>query len=85
MLLALPDLALSTGSACSSATAGPSHVLQALGLTAAEARSSVRFGLGRFNTEEEVDFAAARVVQAVRQLREHSPLASGVSTPRPRR
>ncbi|MBZ5579058.1 MAG: IscS subfamily cysteine desulfurase [Acidobacteriia bacterium] len=85
LLLALPDLALSTGSACSSATAGPSHVLQALGLTAAEARSSVRFGLGRFNTEEEVDFAAARVVQAVRQLREHSPLASGVSTPRPRR
>ena len=71
--MSLPDVALSTGSACSSATAAPSHVLKALGLTEDQAHSSLRFGLGRFTTEEEIDYAAARVVEAVRKLRELSP------------
>ena len=79
LLLALPEVALSTGSACSSATAGPSHVLLALGLSAAEARSSVRIGLGRFNTGEEVDFSADRIIEAVRRLRQLSPVAAGSS------
>jgi len=73
LLMSLPDVALSTGSACSSAVAEPSHVLRALGLSAEAARASVRFGLGRFNDEEEVDFAAGRVIESVRRLRELSP------------
>ena len=73
LLMMLPDLALSTGSACSSANPEPSHVLKALGLSDEAVRSSVRFGLGRFTTAEEVDFAAARVIEAVRKLREQSP------------
>lgn len=76
LLMSLPEVALSTGSACSSATPGPSHVLQALGLSPEAARGSVRFGLGRFNTEEEIDFAAARVVDAVRRLRAQAPVTS---------
>lgn len=73
LLMSLPDVALSTGSACSSAVAEPSHVLRALGLSAEAARASVRFGLGRFNDEEEVDFAAGRIIESVRRLRELSP------------
>lgn len=73
LLMMLPDLALSTGSACSSANPEPSHVLKALGLSDEAARSSVRFGLGRFTTAQEVDFAATRVMEAVRQLRAQSP------------
>jgi cysteine desulfurase len=73
LLTALPDLALSTGSACSSASAEPSHVLRAIGLSEEMARSSVRFGLGRFNTVEEVDYAAGRVVEVARGLRARSP------------
>ncbi len=73
LLLALPEVALSTGSACSSATVEPSHVLQALGLSAADARSSVRFGLGRFNTEEEVDYVSRRIVESLHQLRAADP------------
>jgi cysteine desulfurase len=73
LLMSMPDLALSTGSACSSAVAEPSHVLRALGLNAEAARASVRFGLGRFNDEEEVDFAAGRIIESVRRLRELSP------------
>ena len=72
--MSLPDLALSTGSACSSATVEPSHVLKALGIGDRLARSSVRFGLGRFNTAEEVEYAAGRLIQAVRHLREQAPV-----------
>ena len=68
-LLALPDLALSTGSACSSATPEPSHVLLALGLPEPLARASLRFGLGRATTAAEVEFAAGRVIEAVRAQR----------------
>jgi cysteine desulfurase len=73
LLMSLPDIALSTGSACSSAIPEPSHVLRAIGLTDAAARSSVRIGLGRFNTEEEIDYASERLVEAVRKLRALTP------------
>jgi cysteine desulfurase len=68
LLAALRDLALSTGSACSSDSDRPSHVLTALGLSAADARSTVRIGIGRFTTNEEIDFAALRLVEAVASL-----------------
>ena len=70
LLLSLPDLALSTGSACSSASVAPSHVLKALGVNV---HSALRFGVGRFNTEEEMDYAAGKVVEAVRKLRALRP------------
>src|SRR5262245_289234 len=63
LLMNMPDIALSTGSACSSATVEPSHVLRAIGLSARDARASVRFGLGRFTSEEEIDYAAGRVAE----------------------
>ncbi len=73
LLMSLWDVAVSTGSACSSATAEPSHVLRALGVGEEGARSAVRFGLGRFTTEEEVEYAAGRVIEAVRGLRALAP------------
>ncbi len=63
MILAMKDVAVSTGSACSSAMPEPSHVLQAIGRLSADARATLRFGLGRFTTEEEVLYAARRVVE----------------------
>jgi cysteine desulfurase len=69
LLASLDDVALSTGSACMSAEPEPSHVLRAMGLSDDRVRSSVRFGLGRFNTEDEVDYVAKRVAEAVRHLR----------------
>lgn len=69
LLAALPDVALSTGSACSSASPEPSHVLRALGLDRARIHGTVRFGLGRTTTEADVDEAAERIVIAVRKLR----------------
>ncbi|HEX5855119.1 MAG TPA: cysteine desulfurase family protein, partial [Thermoanaerobaculia bacterium] len=63
------DLAVSSGSACTSAEAEPSHVLLALGRTRAEAEASIRFGLGRFTTEEEVDWAADEVARAAAKVR----------------
>jgi len=69
LLLALPDLAVSTGSACSSAKPEPSHVLLALGHGEARARASLRFGLGRGTTQEQVEAAAERLVGAVRTQR----------------
>ncbi len=74
LLMGLREIALSSGSACTSATLEPSYVLQALGVTTELAHSSVRFGLGRFNTEEEVDYVIKRVVETVNRLREMSPL-----------
>jgi cysteine desulfurase len=63
------DVAVSSGAACATASAEPSHVLRAMGLSDEEARASIRFGLGRFNTEQEIDAAAAIVADAVRHLR----------------
>ena len=74
LLMGINDVAVSSGSACTSATLEPSHVLKALGVDDELAHSSIRFGLGRFNTEEEVDYVAARVVETVKRLRELSPL-----------
>jgi cysteine desulfurase len=74
LLMGINDVAVSSGSACTSATLEPSYVLQALGVPDERAHSSIRFGLGRFNTEEEVDYVAGRVVETVKRLRELSPL-----------
>jgi cysteine desulfurase len=74
LLMALKDIAVSTGSACTSASLEPSHVLRAIGVEEDLAHTSIRFGLGRFNNEEEVDYVVRRVVEEVRRLRELSPL-----------
>ncbi len=74
LLMGINDVAVSSGSACTSATLEPSYVLRALGVSEDLAHSSIRFGLGRFNTEEEVDYVADRVVETVKRLRELSPL-----------
>jgi len=77
LLMALHDVALSTGSACSSATIEPSHVLRALGIGEEMAHGAVRFGPGRFNTEAELDCAAGRIIEAVKRLRDLSPVYAG--------
>jgi len=74
LLMGINDVAVSSGSACTSATLEPSYVLKALGAGDDLAHSSIRFGLGRFNTEEEVDYVAEKVVDVVKKLRELSPL-----------
>ncbi|MGH9308583.1 MAG: IscS subfamily cysteine desulfurase, partial [Vicinamibacterales bacterium] len=70
LLMALGDLAVSTGSACSSGSQAPSHVLQAIDAVGPDAGASIRFGLGRWTTDEEIDFAIDRVITVVRSLRE---------------
>lgn len=68
LLRLLQDVAVSSGAACSSAEPRPSHVLQAIGLTEQEAKSSIRIGLGRFNEESEIDYAVDYLIRTVRSL-----------------
>jgi cysteine desulfurase len=74
MMMAIKEVAVSSGSACTSASLEPSYVLRALGVGDELAHSSIRFGLGRFNTEDEVDFVADLVIKKVKHLRDMSPL-----------
>lgn len=74
LLMAMKDVAISSGSACTSASLEPSYVLRALGVNEELAHTSMRFGFGRFTTEEEVDYAANKLIKAVKRLREMSPL-----------
>uniref|UniRef100_A0A0F7ZCJ0 Cysteine desulfurase n=1 Tax=Crotalus adamanteus TaxID=8729 RepID=A0A0F7ZCJ0_CROAD len=74
LLMALKDVALSSGSACTSASLEPSYVLRAIGTDEDLAHSSIRFGIGRFTTEEEVDYTVNKCIQHVKRLREMSPL-----------
>jgi cysteine desulfurase len=74
LMVGMKNVAVSSGPACTSASPEPSYVLKALGINDELSRSSIRFGLGRFNTEEEVDYAIEEVVKAVTHLRDMSPL-----------
>jgi cysteine desulfurase len=74
LLMGINDIAVSSGSACTSATLEPSYVLKGLGAGDDLAHSSIRFGIGRFNTEAEVDYVASKLVDVVLRLRELSPL-----------
>jgi cysteine desulfurase len=75
LMMAIRDVAVSSGAACTSVNPEPSHVLRALGLPDDAVRSSLRFGLGRFNTEEEIDYAIGAIADAVRRLRKLSSIA----------
>jgi cysteine desulfurase len=74
IMMAIKDIACSSGSACTSASLEPSYVLRALGVEVELAHTSIRFGLGRFNTREEIDYAVELVASKIEQLREMSPL-----------
>lgn len=74
MIMAIKELAVSSGSACTSASLEPSYVLRALGVDEDMAHSSIRFGFGRFTTEEEINLASLKIVESVKKLREMSPL-----------
>jgi len=77
--MAIKDMAVSSGSACTSASLEPSYVLRALGLNEENAHSSIRLGIGRFTTEEEIDYTVNKLAKSVRKLREMSPLWEMVS------
>jgi cysteine desulfurase len=74
MIMAIKDLAVSSGSACTSSSLEPSYVLHALGVEDELAHTSIRFGIGRFTTEEEIDYAIKIIKEKVHKLRELSPL-----------
>merc|ERR1719189_2579443 len=74
LLMGLKDIALSSGSACTSASLEPSYVLRAIGADEDLAHSSIRFGIGRFTTEQEIDYTAEKCIKEVQRLREMSPL-----------
>lgn len=80
LMMALDDIAVSSGSACTSAAIEPSYVLRALGVDEETAHSSIRFGLGRFNTMEEVAYVADRVIETVQHLREFAPAEKADAT-----
>ena len=73
LMMNIREIAVSSGAACSSASLKPSHVLKAIGLSDELSKSSIRFGLGRFNTEEEIDYAVHKIIAAVKKLRKNSP------------
>ena len=74
-ILEMKDIAISSGAACASATLKASHVLTAIGRSKEEALNSIRFGIGRFNSEEEINFTINRVVETVEKLRSISPIS----------
>jgi cysteine desulfurase len=79
LLLELPDIALSSGSACTSARQAPSHVLQAIGASNAQIQGSVRIGIGRFNNEDEIVYVSQRLAQMVKTLRSMTPRSSDIA------
>jgi cysteine desulfurase len=81
LVLGIGDIAVSSGSACGSASAEPSHVLQAIGGDASDESATIRFGIGRFTTEEEIDYAIEKFTTVVRKLRATAPEAASRTTP----